>query len=282
MKKQIKWYNDGLKEIQVSEEEQIPNGFVKGRLPKPKKVDSIAKKISKEKLYKDYIIDNKSFVKLMDEYNLSKKELRCLITLYKIKKDPHMSRKNNLHKRTQEQSLEVGKKSSETQKKNWKNKSQNEKDAWSKKCSEVELNMSTEKRKKKADSYRTWWFSLTEEERGQAFSSALWGRMACPFFYSGKKRLTIKTDCDTVGINNRNLKKGGGSHAAWRRFWRPDASGLYDRGRKKQSAKGNRGSAKTSILVSGALQQTAVSGAGLYSGFFDFQPAPVYSDGQDY
>lgn len=167
MKKQIKWYNNGIKEIQISIDEKIPEGFVKGRLQKPKKVESIAKIISKEKLYKDYIIDNKSFITLVDEYNITKKELRCLITYYKIKKDLKKASLNNSYKRSHEESLEIGKKSSITQKKSWNNKSEKEKQEWSKKCSEVELNMSDDKKKQKSDSYKDWWFGLTEEERNK-------------------------------------------------------------------------------------------------------------------
>ena len=165
MKKQLRWYNNGIKEIQISLNECIPEGFFKGRLAKPKKIDALSKQFSKEKLYEDYIINNKSFIALVDEYNISNKDLRCLLTFYKIKKDLKNSSKNNSYIRTHEESSMVGKKSSLTQKESWKNKSDEEKLNWASKCSIAQINMSKETKDRKSEKYRTWWFNLSEEER---------------------------------------------------------------------------------------------------------------------
>ena len=69
MKKQLRWYNNGIKEIQISLNECIPEGFFKGRLAKPKKIDALSKQFSKEKLYEDYIINNKSFMNGFNNFN---------------------------------------------------------------------------------------------------------------------------------------------------------------------------------------------------------------------
>ena len=167
MNKKVKWYNNGIKEIQISIDSIIPNGFVKGRLPKPKKLDDLSKKFSKEKIYKDYIVDNKRFIDLLDEYSISKKDLRCLLTYYKIKKDLKNSSKNNKYRRTHEESVSVGKKSSLTQKESWNKKSEEDKANWSKKCSDAQINMSQEAKSNKANAYREWWFNLSNEERNE-------------------------------------------------------------------------------------------------------------------
>lgn len=165
MNKKVKWYNNGTKEVQISTNDIIPSGFVKGRLPKHKKIDDLSEKFSKEKIYRDYIVENKKFIDLLGEYEISKKDLRCLLTYYKIKKDLKSASKNNKHRRTHEESVAIGKKSSLTQKESWKNKSDEEKLNWSNKCSTAQINMSQEIKDKKSEAYRTWWFSLSEEER---------------------------------------------------------------------------------------------------------------------
>ena len=124
------WYNNSKLEKLIKRGEEIPLGFIKGRLPKPKKVDLLSDKISKKDLYKFYIIENHSFNETFEYFNINRSDLRILISFYNIKKDPKQAKKNSKYKRTHEEAIEIGKKSGETQKKNWENKSNLEKQAY--------------------------------------------------------------------------------------------------------------------------------------------------------
>ena len=167
MKKKVKWFNNSIKEIQISEDEPIPEGFVKGRLPKPKKIDSLVLKASKEVLFEKYILQNMPFKDLSAEFNITDKDARILLSHYKIKKDPMQARKNNNYTRTHEQSVEIGKKSRATQQRKWENKSVEEKEAWSNKCKEAQAKVSAETKKKKTEEYLTWWYGLSDQERAE-------------------------------------------------------------------------------------------------------------------
>lgn len=160
-----KWYNNSIKESLISETDAIPEGYVKGRLPKHTRLDDLILMVSKEELYDLYIIQNIPFHKLYEQLNISDRDLRKLLTHYKIKKDLKQAAKNNQYKATHEDYVERGKKSASTQKKNWESKSDAEKHEWVKTCRDAQLNMSAEKKKKKTDGYLNWWFSLTEEQR---------------------------------------------------------------------------------------------------------------------
>lgn len=161
-----KWYNNSIDEKLIHENEPIPEGYVKGRLQRgPKKIDILQQRISKEQLYNEYIIQNQPYQDLVKKYNIKDGELRLLLNSYGIKKSQTMSAKYKKINRTHESYIAGGKKSSITQKQSWSNKSQEEKDNWSQKCKEVELNLSIEKKAKKSQDYRDWWFGLSEDER---------------------------------------------------------------------------------------------------------------------
>lgn len=161
----VKWYNNSEKEIQLKDSEPIPEGFIRGRLPKPKRIDFLKKQVSKEALYNKFIIENISFKDMPKEFGVSERDIRILLTYYGIKKNIKQASKNNKYRRTHEQSLEVGKKSGKTQRYSWNKKSEKEKADWAKKCSKAQLCMSEDVKQQKSQAYRDWWFGLSEEER---------------------------------------------------------------------------------------------------------------------
>lgn len=125
------WFNNGKDEILVRSSNNIPDGFVKGRLKrKPSQTDLLKERFSKEFIFKKYIIDNISFIKLVEELQISEDDLRKLLTGYKIKKDLKSAAKNNHYKRDKETIKMVAEKSANTQKLSWINKSEEEKEAW--------------------------------------------------------------------------------------------------------------------------------------------------------
>lgn len=70
-----------------------------------------------------------------------------------------------LSKRTHEESVLLGKKSSLTQKQNWNNKSQEEKDLWVNRCREAQLNIPKEKRSSMVDKMNHTNKSKSKEEQ---------------------------------------------------------------------------------------------------------------------
>lgn len=126
------WINNGIIEKLIDDSKSIPEGFVKGRKPKPKKIDSLKRIVSKEMLMNYYIVENHSYTDTLAHFNLAtRKDLRLLLNLYGIAKDHKKSAKYAKRSRTHESYVEGGKKSSATQKKNWSEKSESEKQAWS-------------------------------------------------------------------------------------------------------------------------------------------------------
>lgn len=126
-----RWFNNGTNEYYC---EKCPDGCVDGRLTSAH-VD--AKDISKEGLYQYYIADNHSQNDSIKHFNLTRKRFLKLINLYGIsKRELHLLKKPEVSTRTHESYVNAGKKSAETQKNNWANKSKEEKEAWSKKMSE--------------------------------------------------------------------------------------------------------------------------------------------------
>ena len=109
-----KWYNNGKIEIQLLERNEVPDGFKKGRLRKPSKVDELSKQISKELLFDLYIIQNKPFDKVFEELNISRRDLRLLLTFYDISKDHRSRALNNKYKRPKDVIQKVAEKSSAT------------------------------------------------------------------------------------------------------------------------------------------------------------------------
>jgi len=128
------------------------------------KLEQLVKLVSKEELYKYYIIDNHHYNDTFEHFNISRKDLRRLLTEYSIVKDYKLRAKNNHYKRSHEQSVAVGKKSSETQKKSWSNKEDSEKIAWSIKCKEAQLNMSEDAKLKKVSKAKETYYSKSKKE----------------------------------------------------------------------------------------------------------------------
>jgi hypothetical protein len=88
-------------------------------MPHLKKVNELKTKISKEDLFDYYIIQNNTFHKTAEHFSIDPiNVLHDLLKYYSIKKSPLLSAKNNKHKRSHEESIRIGKKSAETQKKN--------------------------------------------------------------------------------------------------------------------------------------------------------------------
>lgn len=124
------WYNNGTKETLIREGQQIPDGFVPGRIPKETEIDRLSIKFPKELIYQKYIVENIAFHLLYPQLGITKKQLRKLLTRYEITKGPKDRSKNQTYRRTQEEIRAVAEKSSKTQKENWKNKSEEEKLAY--------------------------------------------------------------------------------------------------------------------------------------------------------
>lgn len=126
------WINDGILEKNINPDDIIPEGFIKGRKPKPKKIDTLKIQVNKEDLIQYFIIDNHSFIETMKYFNLPlRNDLVVLLKYYKIAKTPKQSAKYAKRTRTHESYLEGGKKSALTQKQFWGNKSDKEKKEWS-------------------------------------------------------------------------------------------------------------------------------------------------------
>ena len=132
------WINNSKVEKLIKNDQEIPEGFQKGRLAKVKKIDILKEQVSKEELIQYYIIENHSYIETMQYFNLSKrKDLRLLLTEYQIAKSPKQSAKYAKRARTHESYLKGGQKSSQTQKDKWVAKSEIEKLAWSSKQKEA-------------------------------------------------------------------------------------------------------------------------------------------------
>ena len=71
------WINNKIIEKLISVDDEIPEGFEKGRLKRPKKIDQLKTVVSKEELISYYIVQNKSFIETMAKFNLQvRKDLR--------------------------------------------------------------------------------------------------------------------------------------------------------------------------------------------------------------
>ena len=128
------WINNNTIEKSIKETDEIPEGFSKGRLKKPKKIDSLKQVVPREELIKYYIVQNNTFIDTMSHFNLEfRKDLRQLLNFYDIQKTPKQRAKNNNFVRSHEEYIEYGKKSSKTQKEAWNKKSEEEKIKWSEK-----------------------------------------------------------------------------------------------------------------------------------------------------
>ena len=163
--KTVRWYNNSEKEIQLNINEPIPEGFVRGRLPKPKKIDTLKSIVSKEDLYQKFIVENVLLKDLSIIYGISNSDVRQLLNYYKITKDPKLQAKNRDCSHSHEQALIIGRKSSKTQKQNWDNKSQKDKREWSEKCRQAQKNISPEKRAEITKKCTQWYSDLNQQEK---------------------------------------------------------------------------------------------------------------------
>lgn len=153
------------------------------------KLEQLKQQIDKETLYNLYIIENKPFDKLFELLEITRKDLRRLLTEYNIKKSYKLRAKNNTYKRSEEEIRSVATKSSDTQKKYWENRSESEKLLWARKCSEVQKNLPKEIIDKKSDKYRAYWYGLSKEEQAQINSKR---SESCKSAWCGNTELIAK------------------------------------------------------------------------------------------
>lgn len=158
------WYNNGKIEKLIEDTEIITDDFIKGRLPKIKKVDLLKEKISKEAIIDYYIKQNHNFEETYRWLNISRNELKILINYYNICKSKSLIMDKVRNKRTHESYIEGGKKSSETQKKYWNSKSTEDLEIWKIKCRDAQLKMSGEQKFKKLDKYFKTMSAKSSEE----------------------------------------------------------------------------------------------------------------------
>lgn len=203
MAEKKKWYNNSIKEVLILDSEPIPSGFVRGRLPKPKKIDYLKTIVTKEELYKAFIVDNIKLIDLANVFNVSHSDIRILLNYYDIHKDAKLARKNNNFKRTHEQSLLVGKKSSETQKKNWENKSKTEKQIWAKKCKQVWDDLSETKKSAHAAASTQWYTQLSESEKKEVQNKK---SITLKNLWKINHDEIVKKQHDTEKLNRQNRK----------------------------------------------------------------------------
>lgn len=161
------WYNNNLNEIIIKEGEKVPDGYIQGRLKRDSKITQLQQKISKSIINELYIINNLTFIQVCNYLNISTSDLRRLLNIYKIKKDPKKRAINNHFKRNEEQIREVALKSSNTQRLKWQLKSEEELSKISNEHRIRMLNLPDEVKKAKADKFRKTWFSKTVEERSR-------------------------------------------------------------------------------------------------------------------
>lgn len=149
------WYNNGIEEHYYKQDEQ-PIGYIQGRLKRKKKVDDLLKNISKEELIEFYINQNHTFIETLENFKIERNGLlNQLLKIYGIKKDYKSRVKNNKYKRTHEESLNIGKKSGETQKINWENKTEVEKQKWAEK--QINSHHETEYINKMSEKSKKYW-----------------------------------------------------------------------------------------------------------------------------
>lgn len=166
-KNKTKWFNNSVTEILLKDSQPIPEGFVKGRLPKPKRIDSLIQIVSKEELYQKFIVENIKLVDLTTIFNLSHGDIRQLLNYYNIHKDPNLAAKNRDNTRSHESYVLGGKKSSETQKKNWANRSEQEKQQWAEYCKTVQDNLPPDKKEEMKYKALKWYNELSDEGKDE-------------------------------------------------------------------------------------------------------------------
>ena len=129
------WINNSIVEKQLNPQQEVPEGYVLGRLKrKNTKVEILATKITKEHLYEVYIVNNFTQQKTAEYFKVTKSDIVILLKYYGILKDAKLIAKNNTYVRDHATAVAIGKKSADTQKKRWESLSQEEKDQWSETC----------------------------------------------------------------------------------------------------------------------------------------------------
>lgn len=111
---------------------QQPEGWT--QIPHLKQVEILKNIITKEELFDYYIIQNNNFHTTAAHFKIEPENiLHGLLKYYNIKKPGKLSAQNNTYRRTHEEAIRIGKKSAETQQKNWANRSEIERTEWSEK-----------------------------------------------------------------------------------------------------------------------------------------------------
>lgn len=181
------WYNNGEQEIILGENDEVPDGFTKGRL----KRDGTREREVKAFLYNHA---PREFVEYYSSHNVKDtceyfgfSSRKVVFDVCKkidfCKSNPTMP---TTPTRSHESYISGGKKSALTQKENWANKTEEEKEFWSRKMSECHLNgnygkikaeqntayrasLSPEENerqnKMRSASMRKWWANLSPEEK---------------------------------------------------------------------------------------------------------------------
>ena len=144
------------------------------------RIEELKEMYSYNDIYSLYIVENTPQKEAPNILNISSKDFRRLLSFYGIKKDPKLASKNNTYKRSHEESLIIGKKSAETQKKHWEEKSNEEKGNWTNYCREIQLNLPNEKRSEmtlkmlKTNSLKSVEQLKTENEKRSKSCKAAW------------------------------------------------------------------------------------------------------------
>lgn len=198
-----KWYNNGLIEKLIKENDEIPNGFSRGRLHKKTKTDELSEKFSKEYIYELYIIQNMPYDKLFTYLNISRSDLRKLLSRYKIKKDIKYARKNNTYRRSPEEIRLVAEKSKKTQQERWRQKDEDFKKAYSEKRSREMLSRSSEAKEQTRKKYQAYWNNLSQEEKEEINRKK---SISSKKVWKNKNEELLKKRHDTY-IKNREVQK---------------------------------------------------------------------------
>lgn len=175
-------------------------------MAKEKNAERLAKTISYDALYRYYVTENHSRSDTIEHFNIPKFQFQGLLDLYGINKRRLGVEAKRTIKRTHESFVDAGKKSAETQRRNWANKSDEEMAAWSKKMSESHKTVHYANISKEVN--RAYRASLTEEENAlqnqkrRETLQAFWRDMSPEEKY---KRVN-KQFCGGAGYHTANSK----------------------------------------------------------------------------
>lgn len=187
-----KWINNGIVETCVVITDNLPNGFVLGRLHKKTKIELLSIKIDKQTLYDYYCKHSKNDT--ANYFNVSVRDITKLLSYYNIVKPKDCISYTNKG-RSHESYLQGGIKSGETQKLKWQNMPDEERLSWSEKQKkahntehfksviskinkEYRASLSDEQKQRdnsrRSESCKVWWYNnMTQEERREWIKTSL-------------------------------------------------------------------------------------------------------------